>query len=272
MIINSVRPAGTRRVVTCACVGLLITAAIEADVRTYDVKSDFSTTQNPNEAWSYNIGGVPISARLTGAYGSGWGYDPSWPGSIVQAPEGIAGQHDMRPGDIVMHSINAGGGPDNSVRLTIPRSGTLDLAGRTWDANSLAGRELTWRLTLNGSALAGRDALYGTYRGDAVAQFENNIFPGQRLTGIPVVAGDIVEYTPHTPSGYGFFAGLELTATLTTEPCPADINDDGVIDVTDYLEFLNLFGADDPRVDFSQDGRLDFADYLEFFGFYDAGC
>ncbi|MCC6677787.1 MAG: hypothetical protein IT436_11630 [Phycisphaerales bacterium] len=54
--------------------------------------------------------------------------------------------------------------------------------------------------------------------------------------------------------------------------CPADLNDDGLVDFADYLEFLNLYNAQNPRVDFNHDGFVDFADYLEFLNFYDAGC
>ncbi|MCC6676351.1 MAG: hypothetical protein IT436_04330 [Phycisphaerales bacterium] len=57
-----------------------------------------------------------------------------------------------------------------------------------------------------------------------------------------------------------------------TVPCPADLNGDGIVDFSDYLEFLNLYDALDPRVDFNMDGIVDFSDYLEFLNFYDAGC
>ncbi|MCC6679182.1 MAG: hypothetical protein IT436_18810 [Phycisphaerales bacterium] len=55
-------------------------------------------------------------------------------------------------------------------------------------------------------------------------------------------------------------------------PCIVDLNGDGVVDFADYLEFLNLFDAQDPRVDFNHDGVVDFADYLEFLNLFDAGC
>ncbi|MCC6676350.1 MAG: endonuclease/exonuclease/phosphatase family protein [Phycisphaerales bacterium] len=53
---------------------------------------------------------------------------------------------------------------------------------------------------------------------------------------------------------------------------PADLTGDGLVDFSDYLEFLNLYDAEDPRVDFNGDGFIDFADYLEFLNHYDAGC
>lgn len=56
------------------------------------------------------------------------------------------------------------------------------------------------------------------------------------------------------------------------ERCPADLNGDGFVDFSDYLEFLNLYDAQDPRADFNRDGFVDFTDYLEFLNLYDAGC
>lgn len=54
--------------------------------------------------------------------------------------------------------------------------------------------------------------------------------------------------------------------------CLADLNGDGLVDFSDYLEFLNLYDAQDLRADFNQDGLVDFSDYLEFLNHYDAGC
>ncbi|MCC6675758.1 MAG: hypothetical protein IT436_01315 [Phycisphaerales bacterium] len=54
--------------------------------------------------------------------------------------------------------------------------------------------------------------------------------------------------------------------------CRADLNDDGLVDFADYLEFLNFYDAEDPAADFNDDGLVDFVDYLEFLNQYDAGC
>lgn len=49
-----------------------------------------------------------------------------------------------------------------------------------------------------------------------------------------------------------------------------DYTADGLIDFTDYLEFLNRFDAGDASADLNGDGRTDFADWLEFYNRYDA--
>lgn len=54
--------------------------------------------------------------------------------------------------------------------------------------------------------------------------------------------------------------------------CAVDFNGDGVVDFADYLEFLNLFDARDPRADLNGDGVIDFVDYLEFLNQFEAGC
>lgn len=76
--------------------------------------------------------------------------------------------------------------------------------------------------------------------------------------------------------GYGHQAARNVyTAILWSRPitvCAPDLNRDGIVDFADYLEFLNLYCAQDRRVDFNQDGLVDFGDYLAFLDLYEAGC
>ncbi|MCC6675752.1 MAG: matrixin family metalloprotease [Phycisphaerales bacterium] len=68
-------------------------------------------------------------------------------------------------------------------------------------------------------------------------------------------------------------AGPEAGKAQFTEPtCPADLNGDGIVDFSDYLEFLSFYDVGDLAVDFNGDGIVDFSDYLEFLTLYDAGC
>ena len=55
-------------------------------------------------------------------------------------------------------------------------------------------------------------------------------------------------------------------------PCRADINGDGALTLTDYLDFLNLFDAGDPLADFDFDGAFTVFDFLEFQNRFDRGC
>jgi len=66
--------------------------------------------------------------------------------------------------------------------------------------------------------------------------------------------------------------GLPNYLAFIADTCRADLNGDGLVDFADYLEFLNLYDAQDPRADFTGDGLVDFSDYLEFLNLYEAGC
>ncbi len=59
---------------------------------------------------------------------------------------------------------------------------------------------------------------------------------------------------------------------IVVSSCLVDLAADGLVDFSDYLEFLNLYETQDPRIDFNQDGLVDFSDYLEFLNLYEAGC
>lgn len=54
--------------------------------------------------------------------------------------------------------------------------------------------------------------------------------------------------------------------------CPVDLDGDGEATVFDFLEFQNLFDAEDPRADFFYDGRLDIFDFLEFINEFENAC
>lgn len=62
---------------------------------------------------------------------------------------------------------------------------------------------------------------------------------------------------------------LEMPGQMLCSSCPADLNGDGIVDFSDYLEFLNLYDAGDVSVDYTGDGIVDFTDYLEFLNYYD---
>lgn len=57
-----------------------------------------------------------------------------------------------------------------------------------------------------------------------------------------------------------------------TQPCAADCDGDGLVLVYDYLCYLNLFDAGDPRADLDGDGALTVFDFLEFQNDFESGC
>ncbi len=54
--------------------------------------------------------------------------------------------------------------------------------------------------------------------------------------------------------------------------CYADFTGDGVLDLFDFLGFVNLFNAEDPAADCVDDGVFDLFDFLCFVNAFNAGC
>lgn len=50
----------------------------------------------------------------------------------------------------------------------------------------------------------------------------------------------------------------------TSVVCAVDINCDRVVDLFDYLDFVQLFSSQAPAADFNLDGLVDLFDYLDF--------
>jgi hypothetical protein len=96
------------------------------------------------------------------------------------------------------------------------------------------------------------------------------VFPHITLTGGDMVTASIFPAADSMPELDT--SNDSATVTFQSTACPADINGDGGIDVRDYLAFLSLYAAADPRADFNASGHIDVADYLAFLSAYAVGC
>lgn len=65
---------------------------------------------------------------------------------------------------------------------------------------------------------------------------------------------------------------VEGRATILVVPCRADFNNDGSLDIFDFLDFQNAFALGDPMADFDFDGELTIFDFLAFQTRFDRGC
>ena len=65
---------------------------------------------------------------------------------------------------------------------------------------------------------------------------------------------------------------VDGSATLRIVACRADFNEDGILDVFDFLAFFNAFDAGDPLADFNFDGELTIHDFVAFQNRFDLGC
>ncbi|MEX0876692.1 MAG: S8 family serine peptidase [Phycisphaerales bacterium] len=71
------------------------------------------------------------------------------------------------------------------------------------------------------------------------------------------------------PQGYA----LVITGAVSeSAACPADLNDDGLLDFFDISAFLAAFSDQDPAADFNDDGLIDFFDISGFLNAFNAGC
>ncbi|NRA58491.1 MAG: hypothetical protein HRU13_10315 [Phycisphaerales bacterium] len=69
-------------------------------------------------------------------------------------------------------------------------------------------------------------------------------------------------------------AGLDAFRVIVAgDPvCRADLDGNGELNIFDFLEFQNLFGAGDLAADFDGNGVLNIFDFLAFQNEFDAGC
>jgi hypothetical protein len=65
----------------------------------------------------------------------------------------------------------------------------------------------------------------------------------------------------------GFWPGVD-----SAPPCPADLNNDGMLNFFDVSEFLSAYNTMDPVADFNEDGMFNFFDVSAFLSAYNAGC
>jgi hypothetical protein len=230
-------PLNWRRglLVAVASIGLFhSTYPISAVQFVYTLGGDWSDTQNPHGAWSYNYNNSPIAVHQTFWWGqAGWGTSSIGDGSILRGnpadgmtdPWGntVPPAHDWQPGDVMMHALSipyGGASTFLNVQWTSPMDGTIDILGRAWDGQIFSDRDVAWALIVGGEIVAQRSSTIGLYRTDAGAQFASNVTGGNSLQDIPVAQGDVVEFRVISQTYYGHFVGIEETITLTPVPEP----------------------------------------------------
>jgi len=72
--------------------------------------------------------------------------------------------------------------------------------------------------------------------------------------------------------GHGVRNGQLGKAFLMTPVCPADVNDDGELNVLDFVAFQGLFAAGDEAADCNGDGLFNVLDFVCFQGLFAEGC
>jgi len=74
--------------------------------------------------------------------------------------------------------------------------------------------------------------------------------------------------------GVGRLDGHDLRAFLLTptQPCPADVNGDGVLTAADFTAWIAAFNAGAPGCDQNADGNCDPTDFTAWIANFNAGC
>lgn len=190
----------------------------------YNLSADWSTTQNPNGAWSYRQGAAALTYPVSNwsSVADGWAassavYPPFWLKFNTTFVNAAAG-------DVAVHSSNFAD-PLGNLTWTSPVSGLIDIAGQAWDVQHYPNRDDSWSLFLNSTLIASRSSIYGILKNSDNANFANNLSAGQSLTGLAVSVNDVVTFQVQRDPKYesGHFTGVALTLTTYAAPEPGSL-------------------------------------------------
>lgn len=197
----------------------------------YDLKSQWSDSKNPNGVWTYREGtnalphvaawdsfenpapAQPAWARSEGTSSSGGTYLPAW----FKSTHTVA---DWQVGDIIVHStdaVNGAGAGLANVAWTSPADGTVTIAGGVWAASPGSGRSNHWSLQKNSTTLTEGDIFDGDPFSRAQPfKYSTGSSGSSGVQNIVVHKGDIIKLVVARNSSAGDVAGVNLTFQLTT--------------------------------------------------------
>ena len=208
---------------------------------TYDLRTDWSDTQNPNGPWSYNEGNNPLPHTGCAFLNcSPWtNCQPAWARGDVCPTQGgnspvipavfkaIANdwealQYDIQPGDIILHSrddANGSGNGEGNITWTASTNGFVTVSGGVWSAADFLGRGNHWSIHLNATILTEGDVSANDAYSRAVPfDFRNGSAGSNVLQNISVNAGDIIKLLITRTTQYGDVVGINLTVVFEPEP------------------------------------------------------
>jgi hypothetical protein len=204
----------TSLIASIALLTLSLPLTTNAATQVYDLKNDWSDTQNPNGAWSYRWDG----GDLLTADPFPWAVDLSGDlhGLTRTTEDAIVPGH-LELGDIYLVIGYTAG---VTARWTAPSSGKISISGSAWDAN-YEGVLYLWWLTLNGlhdgSALSSSTEGSGGTR-DLPQDFSSGSGGATALQNISVQSGDQVELTVFLYSWPpGKAIGVNFTVAFTPD-------------------------------------------------------
>lgn len=173
----------------------------------------------------------------------------------------------------------------NSTDKSIDRYDlSWNFVGVFHDSDGISGIDFPQQMTINaaGNVLAaGFSAPAGIYEYDGNGNQINYIEASGCRAARELGNGNIMFTNSAGVNVYDVGSGLttniiggsgQFIGVLGSADCPADFNEDGVVNTLDFLDFLNAFSAGDPGADFNEDGVVNTLDFLAFLNAFNAGC
>ena len=185
--------------------------------------------------------------------------------SLLATYTGFPFSTDIEVVDNFIHLLDGSGGfriLDASIPSDIEQLAYLEMVPDPAMLSSITIQDDSAYITMN-------------YRGLAIVDISNPMFPitlarQETLNGAVTssVKGDFAFVTGQINNDWN----LQIFDISDCPPCPADLNNDTVINFADISAFLIAYGNQDPAADFAQDGFYNFADISAFLNAYAAGC
>lgn len=197
-----------------ASIMALFAFAGTAAAQTWDLKTDWSNSSNPNGVWKYLVAGAlgASGTRCCDAFGPP-GAPPIWGSGYLgwsQSNGSESGSFDLQLGDIYGHDDSQG---RISVMWTSPFAGLVNVSGGTWMLRDI-GRTSNWSVRLNFTPQVSGLIFSGDPWDRAnPATFDFDVM---------VQAGDRIEFSQITFGGPGDYSGVNLTVT-TAIPEPGSM-------------------------------------------------
>lgn len=193
---------------------LVLTLTTNAATQVYDLKTDWSDTQNPNGTWSFRAEGGDLLPN----YSFPWGYLfwGDWYSGEGEGLRRITGDL-VVPGYLEAGDVSVLLTSGVNVRWTAPANGTISVSGNIWGGGSnegYTGGMVSWTLRHNVSPLSTGAVLSGALR-SAPHWLSSGSGGAAALQNVSVQTGDLIEIS-YIPQGGGP-SGVNFTITLTTD-------------------------------------------------------
>jgi hypothetical protein len=175
-----------------------------ASAALYDLKTDWSDTNNPNGPWTYRQGVTTLGLVGDWAFAA---VQPAWADAIVGSPghiptwlrltaDGTPDAVDGLAGDILGHSQDDFSGVGKglaSVLWTSPEGGLLSINGHAWIARDI-NRAVEVDILLNGVLVRNALLFHGDpYNRSTPCDIATCFGGSGSIAGVPINPGDTVE-------------------------------------------------------------------------------